>query len=59
MRKYKNVSGKDLFVRGVGLVKKDEEVKAEEISNKNFKEIKAETKQVTSKKWTTNQTADI
>jgi len=35
--KYKNIAGKDLFLRGYGLVKKDSEVNSEiEIKNKNF-----------------------
>lgn len=49
MQKYKNISGKDLFVRGYGLLKKDaiisgnfnskkfEKVKEEKVEKKSFK----------------------
>jgi hypothetical protein len=43
MKKYKNVSGKDLFVRGIGLVKKDAIISGN-FNSKKFEEVKKETK---------------
>lgn len=45
LKKYRNVSGKDLFVRGSGLVKKDAIVESVHLSNKKFEEVKGETEQ--------------
>jgi hypothetical protein len=46
--RYKNIAGKDLFLRGFGLVKKDQEINAKSIKNKNFK-IVSENKKVVKK----------
>jgi len=43
MKKFKNTSGKDLFLRGFGLIKSGEIIKTKkEIKNVNIVEIKEE-----------------
>ncbi len=44
MQKFKNISGKDLFVRGYGLVKKGAIIIYNNLSKKKFEEIKDEVK---------------
>ena len=38
--KFKNIAGKDLFLRGFGLVKKDAIIETKELKNPNFQEVK-------------------
>lgn len=44
MKKFKNVSGKNLFVRGFGLVKAGATILAKNLNKKKFEEVKEEVK---------------